>query len=316
MASAVPERRVIVCREPDRAPPRWAMIHRNRIGVAPRPHHVGLALVLLAAGLALPMCSRAGSPWDLSVHAEIGSPGGWVQVRENGIEGTRLSIDDDLDVQRMQTLRFRAARAFSDDDQLRFGVSASMLDGSTTITEPVVFNGTTVAPGKLDTVTHFQDFLQADVAYWRRLAAFDGGGGFWGSIGATYVLLNFRLDGTIAPDSAGHELKEDFYVQELPVPVVGLHLDYPFAGAWKLDIDATAGRLPWVDSHHSEGGEVRLAQTDEDVSAGVDYRFASDWHAGAYVFYRFFAQDERSHEDGNAIRLSSRGIGIDVGRRF
>jgi len=191
-----------------------------------------------------------------------------------------------------------------------------MLDGSATLAEPVVFNGTTVAPGKLDTVTHFQDFLEADVAYWHRLAAFDNGGGFWGSIGATYVILNFRLDGTIATDSAGHELKEDFYVQELPVPVIGLHLDYPFADAWKLDVDATAGRLPWVDSHHSEGGEVRLAQTDEDLSAGVDYRFASDWHAGAYVFYSFFAQNERSHEDGNAIRLSSRGVGVDVGYRF
>ncbi|HEY6893798.1 MAG TPA: hypothetical protein VI258_06505, partial [Rhodanobacteraceae bacterium] len=180
------------------------MIHRNRIGVVPRPRHVGIALVLLTAGLALPMCSRADSPWDLSVHAEIGAPGGWVQVRENDIAGTRLHIDNDLDVQHMQTLRFRAARLFSDDNQLRFGVSASMLDGSATITQPVVFNGTTVAPGKLDTVTHFQDFLEADVAYWRRFAAFDNGGGFWGSVGATYVLLNFRLDGTIAPDSVGH----------------------------------------------------------------------------------------------------------------
>ena len=292
------------------------MMHRNRFRFAPRPHHVGLAILLLAAGLILPMCSRADSPWDVTIYAETGSPGGWVQVRENEIEGTRLHIDNDLDVNEMTTLRARATRWFSDDDQLRFGVAASMLDGSATLAEPVVFNGTTVAPGKLDTVTHFQDFLEADIAYWHRLAAFDNGGGFWGSIGAAYVLLNFRLDGTIAADSAGHELKEDFYVQELPVPVIGLHLDYPFAETWKLDVDATAGRLPWVDSHHSEGGEVRLAQTDEDLSAGVDYRFASDWHAGAYVFYSFFAQNERSHEDGNAIRLSSRGVGVDVGYRF
>ena len=66
----------------------------------------------------------------------------------------------------------------------------------------------------------------------------------------------------------------------------------------------------------SEGGEVRLAQTDEDLSAGIDYHFWSDWHAGAYVFYSFFAQNERSHEDGNAIRLSSRGVGVDVGYKF
>ena len=150
-------------------------MHRNRFRFAPRPHHVGLATLLLAAGLILPMCSRADSPWDVTIYAETGSPGGWVQVRENEIEGTRLHIDNDLDVNEMTTLRARATRWFSDDDQLRFGVAASMLDGSATLAEPVVFNGTTVAPGKLDTVTHFQDFLEADVAYWHRLAAFDNG---------------------------------------------------------------------------------------------------------------------------------------------
>jgi hypothetical protein len=61
------------------------MIHRNRFRITPRPHHVGLAILLLAAGLALPMCSRADSPWDVTLHAGTGSPGGWVQVRGNAI---------------------------------------------------------------------------------------------------------------------------------------------------------------------------------------------------------------------------------------
>ena len=77
------------------------MIHWNRFRFAPRPHHVGLAILLLAAGLILPMCSRADSPWDVTIYAETGSPGGWVQVRENEIEGTRLHIDHDLDANEM-----------------------------------------------------------------------------------------------------------------------------------------------------------------------------------------------------------------------
>jgi hypothetical protein len=276
----------------------------------------GAIAALLAAGFAAAPLARADSSWDLSVLVEDGSPGGWVQVRENEIQGTKLGIGSDLNVQQMQTLRFRATKAFSDTDELRLDLSTSRLDGSTTIAAPVYFNGTTVAPGRLRTVTGFQDFIVADAAYWRRLVAFDNGGGLWGSVGATYDLLNFRLDGTIAADSVGNELKEDFYVQELPVPTIGLHLRYPFAPSWQLKADVTAGRLPWVDSFRTEGGEVRLAQTNEDASIGVEYRFGEHWHAEAYAFHSYFAQHERSNEDGNAIHLTSNGLGIGVGYVF
>ena len=260
--------------------------------------------------------AHADSGWDLSLVAEYGSPSGWVQVRENEIAGTRLHIDNDLDVQHMPTLRLRADKTFSEVSELHLGLSASILDGSATIDHPVFFNGATIAPGRLDTITHFQDFLQLDAAYWHRLWGFDNGGSFWGSAGVTYVLLNFRLQGTVAADSAGHELKEDFYVQELPVPTLGLHLRYPFATAWELRADISAGRLPWVDSHHTEGGEVRLAQSNQYAAVGVEYHFDERWHAGAYVFHSYFAQDERSHEDGNAIRLTSDGIGLSASYRF
>lgn len=63
-------------------------------------------------------------------------------------------------------------------------------------------------------------------------------------MGATYVMLNFKLGGAIAANSIGHELKEDFYVQELPVPMLGLHLRYPLTDALKLTADVTMGRLP------------------------------------------------------------------------
>ena len=272
--------------------------------------------VCIAAGITFAVPARADDGWDLALDAEYGSPSGWVQVRENEIEGTRLHIDDDLDVNRMPTLRFRADKAFSDVSELHLEASASMLDGGATIDEPVNFNGATIAPGRLDTITHFQDFLAFDVAYWRRLHAFDSGGGIWGSVGLTYVLLNFRLQGAIAANSAGDELKEDFYVQEVPVPVFGLHLRYPFAASWQLLGDITVGRLPWVDSHHSEGGEVRIAQSDQYASIGAEYVFDEHWRASAYLFHSYFAQDERSHEDGNAIRLTSDGVGISVKYAF
>ena len=272
--------------------------------------------VCIAAGIMIAAPARADTGWDIALDAEYGSPSGWVQVRENEIEGTRLHIDDDLDVNHMPTLRFRADKAFSDVSELHLEASASMLDGGATIDAPVNFNGATIAPGRLDTITHFQDFLAFDVAYWRRFYRFDNGGTFWGSAGLTYVLLNFRLQGTIAANSAGDELKEDFYVQEVPVPVFGLHLRYPLGSSWQLLGDVSVGRLPWVDSHHSEGGEVRIAQSNQDASIGVEYAFAGQWRAGAYLFHSYFAQDERSHEDGNAIRLTSNGLGVSIKYAF
>lgn len=275
----------------------------------------GACRVVVAFAL-LPARPVHAQGWDLTASFEDGDPGGWVQVRENDIAGTRLDIARDLNVGHMRTLRLRAVKHFSDVGELHLGLSASTLDGSTAISDPVTFNGTTVAPGPLKTITHFQDFLALDASYWCRLHAFDNGGGLWGSAGLTFVLLNFRLQGTIAADSVGNELKEDFYVQELPVPTIGLHFRYPFMNGWSLTADATAARLPWVDSLRSEGGEVRVAQTNEDEDLGVEYDFSSRWDATAYVFHSYFAQHERSGEDGNAIHLRSTGVGIGVGYRF
>lgn len=254
--------------------------------------------------------------WHLAASAEQGTPGGWVQVRENDIQGTRLGIHGRLGVNHMQTIRLRAWTPLSDVSELHLGFATSRLGGHTTLADPVYFNGTTVAPGRLDTATGFQDFIAFDAAWWRRLLTFGRGGQLWGSVGATYQMLNFRMHGTIAADSVGHELKEDFYVQELPVPELGLHLRYPLGEAWTLRADATAGRLPWVNSLRTEGGEVRLAQTDVEERLGLDYRAGNHWSVDAYAFHSYLGQSERSHEDGNVVRLRSTGVGLGVAYRF
>lgn len=274
------------------------------------------AVLFGAAGLVSLPAHADDDSWQVAVRAEQATPGGWVRVRENAIQGTQLPIRGGLGVDHMQTIRLDAWKSLSDTSELHFGFSTSRLDGHTLIDAPVYYNGTTIAPGRLDTVTRFQDFIAFDASYWHRLVDFGNGGRLWGSVGATYVMLNFRLDGSIAADSIGHELKEDFYVQELPVPTVGLHLRYPLTDALKLTADVTLGRLPWVNSLRTEGGQVRLAQTDEEEALGLEYRFAPRWRALAYVVHRYHGQDERSREDGNVIHLSSNGIGLGVDYQF
>jgi hypothetical protein len=262
--------------------------------------------------MAMAPAAFAGT-WHVSAGVEQGTPGGWVRVREFDVRGTRLYLRDDLNVHRMQTLRLGAWKSLSADSQLHFGFASHRFTGHAVFASPVYFNGTTVpAGGHLDTATGWQDYMDLDASWWRRLYASGHGGTLWGSIGARYTLLNFRMHGTIATDSPGHELKEDFYVQELPIPTLGLHLRMPLATHWSLLGDFTAGRLPWVNSLRTEGGQVKLAQTHVEFRIGASDAFAPRWSLDLYAFHSALVQSERSREDGNFVRLHSSGIGLRV----
>lgn len=278
-----------------------------------RPRRALVLPLLLAASLGC--CPLHAAGWRVTLGAEQGWAGGWIRVRENEVPATRLRLNDDLSVDHMQSLRLLAWTPLGDAGELHLGLSTHRLDGSAQFTAPVYFNGTKVAPGRLDTVTHFQDFIELDASYWRHLADV-GPGSLWGSLGARYVMLNFRMQGTIAADSPGHELKEDFYVQELPVPMLGLHLRYPLGQALQLTADVSWGRLPWVNSLRTEGGEVRLAQSNSDEQIGLAYQLNPRWELTAYAFHTEFAQDERSREDGNAVYLHNSGVGISADYAF
>lgn len=272
-------------------------------------------LPLLFAGV-LGCAPLHATDWHVALAVEQGWTGGWVRVRENEVPATRLRLNDDLGVDHRQSLRVLAWTPLGATSELHLGLFTHRLDGSARIDAPVYFNGTKVAPGRLDTVTRFQDFIELDASYWRLLADIGKGGSLWGSLGARYVMLNFRMDGTIAADSPGHELKEDFYVQELPVPTLGLHLRYPLGDALQLTADASWGRLPWVDSLRTEGGQVRLAQTQSEEQLGIAYRLNPHWQLAAYAYHSEFAQDERSREDGNTIYLHDSGVGIQAQYAF
>jgi len=156
------------------------------------------AVLLVATGWVSFPAHADDDSWHVAVQAEQAVPNGWVRVRENAIQGTQLSIHDGLRVSHTQTIRLNAWKPLSDSSELHFGFSTSRLNGHALIDAPVYYNGTTIAPGRLDTTTHFQDFIAFDASYWHRLVDFGNGGRLWGSVGATYVMLNFRLDGSIA----------------------------------------------------------------------------------------------------------------------
>lgn len=280
-----------------------------------RTRRRALLLPLLTLLCATP--ARADdTSWHLQLSGEWSAPNGWVQVRENNIQGTRLHLGGDLSVNDMQTIRLQAWKSFSDVSELHLGFATHQLLGNSSTDVPVYFNGTTVAPGHLGSATHFQDFIAFDASYWHRLLDVGQGGSLYGSVGATYVMLNFRVRGTVAADSVGNELKEDFYVQELPVPIFGLHLRYPLNDKLRFTADASWGRLPWVNSFRTEGGEVKTAQTNWETVLSLEYTLSPQWKLTGYIFHRYYAQDESSHEDGNQISLATNGGGLGVTYQF
>jgi hypothetical protein len=283
----------------------------------------GLAVVLaiaappaLAAQSPPPPSSAVQRRWTLRVGYEQGSPSGWVQVRENQIDGTHLAFGPDLGVHAVSAVAVGLRRTAGSGS---FGVTvtATTLRGSTRIARPVFFNGTTLTAGSvLKTRTEAGDFLRVVIDYAHPLARVGSSGELIGRAGLDATLLNFRLLGTIDPASAGHETKEDFVTQELPAPFVGAELRLPVNGRLSLHVGGDAGGLPWVSSLRYEGGLVHLSQQRLDADAGIDVALARGLTLGAGVHATSFIQNEQSHEDGNQISLGSTSLALGLGWRF
>ena len=267
-----------------------------------------LALLIAAGplgGAPIGAQSAAGAPpaWTVSVDVGAGAPDGWVQVRENQLEGTRLRYRGDLGVRRAWTARVAVAHRLGARTTLDVAVEGWSLQGSAVPPADVVFNGATLAADSvLRTRTGFGDFLQVTVAVARRLLARPRAA-LTGRVGLTFVALNFVLQGTLAPGSALHETREDFVTQELPVPVAGLAYERALTPRLALEGAASGGWLPTVNSLRREGGEVTVTQSHADLSLALRWRAARTTHVRLGWRWTHFAQREESTEDGNAIRL-------------
>jgi hypothetical protein len=118
------------------------------------------------------------------------------------------------------------------------------------------------------------------------------------------VYLNFVVHGTIAPDSPGHESKEDFQTQELPVPLLGVRVDEPVRDDLTVYASLDGGDLPWVNSLRTEGGTVDLTQSHADFGLGIRYAWLPMLSVQGGFQYTYFVQHEKSGEDNNFIQLS------------
>lgn len=268
------------------------------------------ALVLTSAGA---IGTARAATWQVRLAGEAGTPGGYVQVRENAILGTPLGLRSTLGVSTIHTLRLSTIRSLGPAGALHLALGSTELTGSSVLYQRVYFNGVTIAPGPIFSNTRFQDFCRLQAAYWRRVWSFAGSVGLWLSAGLSFVSLNFRINATIAPDSAGHETKEDF---NTPIPLFGIHLRYLLADGLSLFADLSGGICHGPTVCAGKAGMVQLTQTNSDARLGLSYRSSGGLVARLYLFDDRYWQDERSAEDGNYTRIYQHGVGLGIGHRF
>ncbi|HKW94615.1 MAG TPA: hypothetical protein VJX92_22210 [Methylomirabilota bacterium] len=264
-------------------------------------------------------------PWEFTVDGRIGVPTGRLKVGEfppsggGGTPGTLLRLRN-LGIDVSGALEGSAAFHVTLNDAVRASYLYYFLRGSTALTGPsVVFNGQEFSRGSLDTNA---DFYRISLAYERTLISRSSGEQLVGSVGLTYVNLNPTLTGSTPPESAasgeahGKSNSEDFYRQELPVPILGLRWDHPLGRQWLFRAAVSGGGLPRVDSLRQEGGTVYLQQSHADAGIGLAYIFGPHTQLDAGYHFTYFFQHEKSHEDNNIFELIDNGGQVRFTLRF
>jgi len=241
--------------------------------------------------------------WDISLDGRVGVPSGSVRVGEKPVKGTGLGLHSDLGIGVSEVFEARLGYHFTPQDAIRLTYLQYFLNGSTTINQPFTYNGQLYDPGR---VTSSLGFSWLNLAYERVLYALTNGGSLTGSAGLRYVSLDAVVRGN----------HEDFYRQELPVPIFGLRLIYPIDHRWALTADVSGGGLPRVNTLRQEGGTVYLNQTHADAGVSLTYAItpALQAHAGYHLTY--FLQHEKSHEDDNRFELIDNGFQLGLQFRF
>lgn len=272
------------------------------------------AAFVIGAALAAPLSAQEGAPgWDVSLRGSFGRPSGSVQVRENALEGTPLELRGDLGVTTSESIGLRLAHRAASGSELSLSLESLFVYGSTRLPSDVLFNGATLEGGT--ELRTRPEWYRVSAAYSRRLVSFAGGGSLTAEAGLAFVLLTFKLDGTLSPATKGTETKEDFVTQELPVPTLGLRLERPLSRRLTFTASASAGLLPLVDSLRNEGGVVKISQHDVGLSLGLATSLGG---LRVEAGYRFgdFAQHEVSREDDNDVRLREHAVFVSLGRFF
>lgn len=249
------------------------------------------------------------SRFEFSLGAHAGRPGGYIRVGENGNRGSRLRLNDDLNIGLSESTDASLAFRFTPRDAVRATFLYYFLRGRGLINrESISFNGEEFkVPDHLEINA---DFYRLGLAYERTTSM--PGGFVTGILGLTYVHLDPKLSG-----SGGHSSSEDFSQAALPVPIVGLRFDIPMGGGYAVKASIGGGGLPRVNSGRKENGStVHFEQINGDASVALTYAMTKNVVFDVGPRMTYFFQKEKSSRDENAFELVDFGVRLGMTLKF
>jgi hypothetical protein len=246
---------------------------------------------------------------EFSLGAYVGHPGGYVRVGENGARGSKLRLNDDLNIVFSEAADASVAFHFTPRDAIRANFLYYFLRGRGLLDRAVSVdfnNEAFTAPGH---VSIDADFYRIGLQCER--TAIVPGGFLTGIVGLTYVHLAPKLSGH------GRSNTEDFSREELPVPVVGLRFDIPMGGGFAARALIGGGGLPRVNSGRKEAGStVYLEQIHGDASMALTYAITKNLLFDIGPRLTYFFQREKSHTENNEFELIDVGVRAGVTLKF
>jgi len=238
---------------------------------------------------------------------------GFVQVRETTREGTRLPLQD-LGLDSAEAFALLLDQQLTEDSRLSWRARWFYAAGRASFDHEVEFNAVSYEAGT--TIRSQAQLGDLTFHYEYDLLHFAGSGRLALLAGCKFTYLNFVMRGTEAADTSGHDQKEDFWKQSLPLPSLGLRVDWPLTPVQRLYAEGFAWRAIRWNTLRSEGGTIWLTQDDLEATAGWSWRFQPKWELAAGVRFDYLAIDEQSHEDGNVILMRSLGPFVAISLRF
>ena len=245
---------------------------------------------------------------EFSLGTYVGRPGGYIRVGENGNRGSRVRLNDDLNIGASESADASVAFHFTPRDAVRATFLYYFLRGRGLINrQSVTYNDEEFKVP--DHLSIDADFYRIGLAY-ERTTTFPGGF-LTGSLGLTYVHLDPKLSG------GGHSSSEDFSREELPVPVVGLRLDIPMGNGFAARASIGGGGLPRVNSGRTEAGStVYLEQIHGDAARALTYAVTKSLVFDIGPRLTYFFQREKSHRENNEFELIDYGLRAGVTLKF
>lgn len=240
---------------------------------------------------------------------------GTVRVREHDSRGDSIHLGSELGVDHAEAPGLSLSYRFHDANRLFLDVDYWVLSGTVAkLPHQLTFNEATLAQGTR--LRASPDLFTVAFGYERTVLDLGERGGLALGVGFHFDWLNFVLDGTLAEDTVGHEMREDFNSQALPIPWLGASFRYALSDRLRLDLSARGFRAKGWNSGRTEVGTVYLSQADVDASAALGYALTGNLGVSGGVRYCYLSQTETSDEDGNDFAMSALGPTLGLAYRF